>query len=291
MPSSLYTLPIIEQLSSAISLRQLDELTLVVVDHANCRAAVTLQGGQLIAWQPTGEQPIIWLSSEARFKKATAIRGGVPISWPWFANAGTPAHGFARTADWQLISHQQTPDGVELQLRLTDTADSLVLWPHRFALHLTISLGQQCQIKLEIVGDFHSTAALHSYFQVADIHQVHVAGLGTEYFDKVQGQAAVQQTTQVYQQEVDRIFTAAAPCSVINDPVAKRLIQIEHHNNSDVVTWNPWATHSVAMGDMHDDGYKTLVCVETARINRPLISRPGKPAELSVVFRVENLLI
>ncbi|MFV8766983.1 D-hexose-6-phosphate mutarotase, partial [Yersinia enterocolitica] len=60
MNEKVFTLPVVEQISPYISQRQLDELPIVVVSHPKVRAAVSLQGAHLLAFQPSGEQPIIW---------------------------------------------------------------------------------------------------------------------------------------------------------------------------------------------------------------------------------------
>jgi glucose-6-phosphate 1-epimerase len=78
MNEKIFTLPVTQQISPYISQRQLDELPVVVVSHPKVRAAITLQGAHLLAWQPSGEKPVIWLSNNTPFKKGNAIRGGVP---------------------------------------------------------------------------------------------------------------------------------------------------------------------------------------------------------------------
>lgn len=87
MHDKLFALPVIKQLSAYISQRQLGELPLIIVSHPKVRGAVSIQGAQLIDWQPCGQKPCIWLSSESAFKAGTAIRGGIPICWPWFGPA------------------------------------------------------------------------------------------------------------------------------------------------------------------------------------------------------------
>lgn len=69
MNEKVFTLPVVEQISPYISQRQLDELPVVVVSHPKVRAAISLQGAHLLAYQPSGEQPIIWLSNNTPLKK------------------------------------------------------------------------------------------------------------------------------------------------------------------------------------------------------------------------------
>ncbi|MXP48782.1 D-hexose-6-phosphate mutarotase [Pantoea sp. Eser] len=289
MQDKLLSLPVVTQISPYLSQRQVGELPAIIVSHPKVRAALTLQGAHLIAWQPSGEQPVLWLSDKSQFAPGKAIRGGVPICWPWFGPAGEPAHGFARNQPWTLSAHDENEDGVMLTLVLESNPQTLKLWPHEFTLIARFRLGQHCEIELEAHGDFEATAALHSYFTVSDISDVEVSGLGNSYIDKVnQGEIGSSDGKQRYPGRIDRIFTAAEDCSVINDPAAQRQIEVYHHHHSDVVTWNPGVELSCSMADMPNEGYKTMVCVETARINKPLRSAGEKPARLATTFRLKK---
>lgn len=290
MNETLFSLPVINQISPYLSQRQLGELPLVVVTHPKVRAAVTLQGAHLVAWQPSGERPVIWLSEQTPLTAGKAIRGGVPICWPWFGPAGEPAHGFARNLPWTLSAHDENDDCVMLTFSLKSSEQTKKLWPHDFTLLARFRLGEHCEIELEAHGDYEATAALHSYFAVADIAGVTVSGLGPDYLDKVNNGAAGTSADgrQTYPARVDRVYTAPADCSVIEDARGERVIEVYHHYQSDVVTWNPGAELSCSMGDMANEGYKTMVCVETARISAPLQSAGERPARLATTFRLRK---
>lgn len=291
MQDSLYKLPVIRQITPYISQRQKDQLPLIVINHPKVHAVIALQGAHLISWQPADEKPVIWLSSETAFQEGKALRGGIPVCWPWFGPAGQPAHGFARTLPWTLLAHDENEQGVILTFGLKHTPQTLKLWPHEFSLIARFRLSSHCEIELEAHGEFESTAALHSYFQVEDITGVSVSGLGQPFIDKVTDNAAGQQTTeQTYPDRVDRIFTAADDCNVITDRRGKRQLEVYHHHKSDVVTWNPGPELSCSMSDMANDGYKTMVCVETARITTPLVSKSDLPGRLGVTLRVSKHL-
>jgi glucose-6-phosphate 1-epimerase len=288
MTEQLFTLPVLKQLSPAISQSQIAELPLLIVNHPKGRAAIALQGAHLLAWQPTGQQPVIWLSSETAFEPGTAIRGGVPVCWPWFGPAGKPSHGFARNLPWQLTAHGETDDAVSLTLTLKDSDETHKHWPHAFTLHAHFTLGDQCTIELESHGDFETTSALHAYFEVGDITKVAVEGLGQAYLDKVLGgEKGILNGALTFDGETDRIFTAPEASSLIVDPRLSRKIRVRHSGNSDVVSWNPGAKNSQSMKDMADDGYKTMVCVETAAVSRSQISTESAPARLAISFEVE----
>src|SRR5262245_60139056 len=67
---------------------------------------VFLQGAQVTYWQPQGARPVLFTSPNSSFTPDHAIRGGVPVIFPWFgpkADApAAPQHGFARIAPWRL---------------------------------------------------------------------------------------------------------------------------------------------------------------------------------------------
>ena len=290
MNEKIFSLPVITQITPYISQRKIGDLPVVVIAHPKVRAAVTLQGAQLIAWQPADEKPVIWLSEKTAWTAGKAIRGGVPICWPWFGPAGEPAHGFARTLPWTLSAHDENDDSVMLTLVLESNEQTKKLWPHDFTLFARFRFADRCEIELEAHGDFEATAALHSYFCVADIHGVQVTGLGNSFIDKVANGSVGSSPDgkQTYPDRVDRIHTQPEDCSVINDKIGQRIIEVYHHHQSDVVTWNPGPELSCSMGDMANEGYKTMVCVETAHISQPMVSAGDSPSRLATTIRVRK---
>ncbi len=289
LSEKIFTLPVQEQITPYISQRQIGELPVVVVNHPKVRAAVTLQGAHLLTWQPSGEKPVLWLSSETAFKNGLAIRGGIPICWPWFGPAGQPAHGFARNLPWTLTAHDEDESGVILTFTLEQSAESKKHWPHDFCLIARFKLGEVCEMELESHGEYEYTAALHTYFNIGDITQIDVSGLGSPYIDKVNPGTGEQQGNLTFATRTDRIYTKPEPFSVITDKALQRVIEVHHHNNTDVVAWNPWSELSVSMADMPNDGYKTMVCVETAHVTSPMKASANTPSRLSMTLRARPL--
>ncbi|CAM3976510.1 D-hexose-6-phosphate mutarotase [Rahnella bruchi] len=289
MTEQLFSLPVVNQITTSVSQRLIDELPVLVVTHPKVRAAIALQGAHLLSWQPEGEEPVLWMSSASAFKEGVAIRGGIPICWPWFGPAGKPSHGFARNMAWELTDHQETDEGVVLTLTLKSSPETLALWPHEFTLTARFTLGATCHIELESTGDFEANSALHTYFNIGDIASVSVKGLGNSFIDKVDGAKAKQTEGDLtFTGQTDRIYTQPQSTSEIVDPVLKRTLVVAHENNSDVVAWNPGSELSVSMADMPDDGYKTMVCVETAQVSDKHISTHATPARLVVTFSVRK---
>ncbi len=148
-------------------------LTVAELRNPFATAQIALHGGHVLSYQPAGQAPVLWVSSQSRYEPGTAIRGGIPVCWPWFADhpsdAAKPAHGFARTATWQVVQALTNAWGAgQLRLRLEPSAATRALWPFSFRLELVGTVGATLEVELVAsnTGEepFHATAALHSYF-------------------------------------------------------------------------------------------------------------------------------
>ncbi|NRN27609.1 D-hexose-6-phosphate mutarotase [Photorhabdus heterorhabditis] len=286
MNDKIFALPVAKQISPSISQRNMDELPLIVISHPKVRGAISLQGAHLISWQPKDQEPGLWLSKKTSFKAGTAIRGGVPICWPWFGSAGTPSHGFARILPWEFSAHNEHENGVILTFTLRDNEYTHKLWPYDFTLIARFKLSDTCEVELETYGNYQATCALHTYLNVSDINQISISGLGKHYIDTITGKE--QYTAEeylIFNDRIDRIYTEPEDFSLIRDKSLRRTIEIHHYHHSDIVCWNPGAELSGNMKDICNEDYKNMVCVETARINKPLITKDDSPAHISVTIR------
>ena len=291
MINKIFALPVIEHITPVLSRRQLDELDLIVVDHPQVKASFALQGAHLLSWKPAGEEEVLWLSNNTPFKNGIALRGGVPICWPWFgpaAQQGLPSHGFARNLPWTLKAHNEDDNGAVLTFELQSTEETLKLWPHDFTLLARFKVGKTSEIELEAHGEFETTSALHTYFNVGDIATVKVSGLGDRFIDKVNDakEDVLTDGVQAFPDRTDRVYLNPEACSVIHDAALNRNIDVVHHHHLNVVGWNPGPALSVSMGDMPDDGYKTFVCVETAYATAEQKTTDEKPSRLAQTLRV-----
>ncbi|WP_392560839.1 D-hexose-6-phosphate mutarotase [Orbus sturtevantii] len=274
-----------ETITKSVYQTNYGEHTLLVISHPECCAAISLQGAHLLYWHPKqSSRPIIWLSEKTIFKKGTAIRGGIPVCWPWFGKVAEPAHGFARIVDWQLTSCTENEHGVDILLSLKDNERTRRYWPHSFELELKLHLGKTCQLELAYQGDFNATGALHSYFGISDISAITVSGLGDTYEERLTTRNEPKIVGQMtFDQAVDRIYTHPASISLIKDK--DHTIKITHHNHSDVVTWTPWDGAKNVI-DLDDESYHHFVCVETSRINKPIASNSKQKTRYGVTIEV-----
>ena len=293
MINKIFALPVVENITPVISRRQLDELELIVIDHPQVKASFALQGAHLLSFKPAGEEEVLWLSGNTPFKNGVALRGGVPVCWPWFGPAqqqGLPAHGIARILPWTLTAHNEDENGVVLTFELQSSDATREQWPHDFTLLARFKLCQTCEIELEAHGEFETTSALHTYFNVGDISAVKVSGLGDRFIDKVNNaqEDVLTDGVQTLPDRTDRVYLNPEACSVIHDGALNRAIDVIHHHHSNVVGWNPGPALSVSMTDMPDDGYKTFVCVETACVTVPQKTTDEKPSRLAQTIRVSK---
>ncbi|MGB2078812.1 MAG: D-hexose-6-phosphate mutarotase, partial [Vibrio sp.] len=161
------------------------------LNHPLFEAAVSLHGAHLLWYKPTSQQhDVIWLSQAAEFAEDKAIRGGVPVCWPWFGKLAAPSHGFARTSLWQLVEFRHSDDKVELVLGLESSEATQAIWPHQFKLRLHFQFSDTLKIHLNIENTDKAqwlfSGALHTYFNVGDIDHVLITGMGDTYSDNLQ---------------------------------------------------------------------------------------------------------
>ncbi len=260
-------------------------------------AQVALQGAQVLAWQPDGLAPVLWLSGAAVFQAGKAVRGGVPVCWPWFGDRpGHSAHGFVRTRLWELRETGLDAQGqVHLSLGLRDDEATRAVWDHAFDLELQVTVGTTLTLALTTRNTgpeaFTLTEALHTYFSVGDIGQTTVHGLdNTTYLDKVQGFAPAQQTGPVnFTTETDRVYINTTADCVIDDAQQNRRITVAKTGSQATVVWNPWVDREKAMPDMAPGGYQTMVCVETVNAGPHVICvTPGQQHAMNVVISVRH---
>ena len=253
-----------QQITPELSLYAYNDIPVLHLQHAVGSAKIALQGAHLFSWQPAqSQQDILWLSEIEPFETGTAIRGGVPICYPWFGNAGSPAHGFARTSLWQLSDYEIRTDKVRLVFSLFSALNIVLA-------KVEMQFSEQCELRFTHYGDSamkNVQVALHSYFNVADINHTRISNLPTECFNSLSQSQEVVPSPRAIRENVDCIYTAPQQPTEVHDIGNHRIITVEHLNAGNVVLWNPW--HKTT-SNMTENGYQTMVCVETARIDEYL---------------------
>ena len=283
-----------------LGFRDVNGLIVADIDTPLATASLCLQGAHLMMWRPQAQaEPVVWLSQLAKLAPGKSIRGGVPVCWPWFGphatDARLPAHGFARTVPWELVEAHVAGDGaVELALTLAGTEQTRALWPHRTRAELRLAVGATLKVALTTVNeDDHPVVigeALHTYFHIGDIAAVHVRGLeGVTYLDKVDGGARKRQQGAIaFAGETDRVYLATEAACVIEDERLRRRIRIAKSGSRSTVVWTPWTEKADKMGDFGPDGWRSMVCVESANAADDVVTiPPGARHTLAVEYAAE----
>ena len=265
------------------------------------KAEVYLHGGHVTHYQPRGSGPVLFTSAQSRFDAKAAIRGGVPVIFPWFGpradDASAPVHGFARTAEWDVESvARQADGGVLVVLRLDASDATRSAWPHPFVLRHRITVG--AALDLALVVDNPSAEplvfeeALHTYLAVGDVREVSVTGLGgTTYIDKTDGMRRKPQGGEPLRltAETDRVYLGTRAACVVDDPAGGRRLVVDKAGSETTVVWNPWAAKAHAMADLGGEEWLRMLCVETANAADDRVTLPpGARHEMRAVIRAES---
>lgn len=292
----LHTLPALTVLSDNVTIVEIDQVKVVRVIHEKATAGIALHGGHVISFKPQGQDDLIWMSEQAQFDGKAALRGGIPVCWPWFGRIAAPAHGFARSSEWTLIEHRENENGVIVELGLLPNEQTLAVWPYQFQAHLLVEIGDELKVTLDVTNTDQQpwtfSGALHTYLTVGDIEQAKTTGMGTEYIDGLQ-QGQVCQGGEVLQltDTIDRVYTQPAAQIVVEDPALNRSLVVENQGHNSAVLWNPWVQGAAAMGDMQDDGYKTFLCVESTlhapSIEQGMTLEPNQSHQLITTISVK----
>ncbi|MDA0108324.1 D-hexose-6-phosphate mutarotase [Vibrio mediterranei] len=292
----LSTLPALTVLSDYVTTAKLGDNTIVRINHPKANAAISLHGGHIISFKPSNQEELIWMSKDAVYDNKAALRGGIPICWPWFGRVATPAHGFARNSTWTLIEHRENDAGVIVSLGLSDNDQTREIWPHRFQLVLNVEVSETLTATLNVTNTdsaaWKFSGALHTYLNIGDIHNMEVTGMGPTYIDGLQ-EGKVCQGGEILSltDTIDRVYTEPNKEIVLHDNAFNRQLSIVNDGDNSAVLWNPWEAGAKSMGDMNDDGYLTMFCIESTLHAKTLEAgqelNPGDTYQLATTLSVK----
>jgi glucose-6-phosphate 1-epimerase len=172
-------------------------LAKVQITAAGATGEIYLHGAHVTSWVPQGAEEMLFVSSRSQWKTGRAIRGGVPIYFPWFANKaddpGAPAHGFVRTKAWQLESIVQDAEEVAVTLSTESNESTKKWWPFDSRLVYRATFGSELSLELALTNTGTSSLrfeeALHTYFKVGQIEAVRLYGLdGVSYLEMLRAE-------------------------------------------------------------------------------------------------------
>jgi glucose-6-phosphate 1-epimerase len=256
-----------------------------------------LLGAEVTSWKPQGANEVLFVSDASKWADDRAIRGGVPICFPWFGNKAddpkAPAHGFVRAKAWQLESIAKKGDAVAVSMFTISDSDTKKLWPADFRLVQRATFGGELVMELEMANTGASPlrfeAALHTYFRVADIGKVRIRGLdGIRYLDKTDGNREKTQKGEVtIAAETDSVYLDTPHAVELQDAGSRRSIEVSKENSLATVVWNPWIVKAKSMSDLGDNEWRQMVCIETCNVGKHAVDlAPGQKHTMKAVIRV-----
>jgi len=273
----------------------------VEINTRNARSEISLYGAQLLSFIPSGQQDLIWMSESSLFEEGKAIRGGIPLCFPWFgphvSDKTKPQHGFARLQYWKVNEIQETTDEVIIvELSLQQSDSSLAMWPYHFNAIAQFSIGKKLEVKLTVTNtgteNFEYSDALHTYFNISSIDTIGIEGLqDATYYDGFGMNLKTQHPAVLYfNTETNRRYVNTTGSCIIHDKDRNRKIIVEKTGSKVTVVWNPGEAIAKTIGDMPPNGYETFVCVEPANAYPGvdmITLEPGQSHTLSTVIKTE----
>lgn len=263
------------------------EFPILRISTALCQAEVSLYGAQVLQWTPTGQLPVIFMSPRAEFKSGKALRGGIPLCWPWFGknseDPSLPSHGVARVSLWQLADSEELPDGtVKLVLALPPQQEMMP------SSAVVMELGSSLTLRLltlDVPRTMPFSAAMHTYFAVSDYEKVAVTGLEESAFSEFASDALPHSEDPLIPAgHIDRIYCPVQENQeiTIHDPAWQRSIRISRRGSGSVVVWNPGDRLADGMHDLGAEAARGFLAVETAAVPAEnLVLRCGETHELA----------
>lgn len=239
-------------------------------------AIISKLGAQVLSWVPPDGKERLFLSDKAIFDGSVAIRGGVPVCFPQFAERGDlPKHGFVRTREWTVSSQRAGDNFALVTMELTSDESTLAFWPHAFVAELTLMLeADRIDVELCITNTggtpLSFTGALHTYLRVAQVEEAVLEGLeGLEYCDALDNDRVGREPRSevTVDSEVDRVYFNARCPQLLH--AGKVSVATQNQGFPDVVVWNPFVDRCAGLKDMPANGWRHMLCVEAAA-TRPI---------------------
>lgn len=259
-----------------------------------------LHGAQVTSWRPAGSEEVLFLSSKSGWEEGQAIRGGIPICFPWFRakadDPHAPRHGFVRTRPWQLESIAETSARVTVSMFIESDEQTRQWWPAQFRLVHRVTFGSDLRLELVCINKgktaLHFEEALHTYNRVADVGTVRLQGLdGTCFLDNTDSNKEKAQFGDVtIASQTDNAFIKTQNAVDLVDPKMRRRIRLQKANSSTTVVWNPWQEVASWLRDLGGNEWKQFLCVEASNIMGAAVTlAPGQEHTMSAVLSVASL--
>jgi glucose-6-phosphate 1-epimerase len=247
----------------------------------------------VLSWQTTGGD-VLWTASSPEYVAGKPVRGGVPVVFPWFgdhkSDPSKPAHGFARSVDWQC----SVRDARSATFSCVDTEATRAMWDFAFRAELTVTLGDTLQIAMTITNtdeqEFSFEQALHTYFTAGDIHKASVHGLENvsvvEHAREPEGEWDTSAPIR-FRAETDRVYQQVPDLLSLRATTLGRTVTLNTRNSRSTIVWNPWPNKTARLSQMQADDWLSFVCIESANVGENSVTlAPGASHEMTLTLSV-----
>ena len=274
-------------------------MTKVDITCNDARLELYLQGAQITRYQPIAAIEVLWMSDTASYHPAKALRGGIPLCWPWFGanteNSDRPQHGYARTSEFGVVSTLANAQATSIVLTLDPAQAPYPDWQNKVGLEFEIRLTDALWMEMRShnLSDSPLTLsnALHSYFSISSRSQLSIPAVtGLTYLDKLQNYMPQFQSPAIsINAEVDRVYQAPPETIDLLDSGKGINTSIRSWGNNNLVIWNPGQQKALLMADFDDDGYEQMICIEPANALEQSISlQPGECHRLGQLIKIDE---
>jgi glucose-6-phosphate 1-epimerase len=267
------------------------------VTAPSASADIFLHGAHLTSWQPAHAEQVIFLSRHSNWQDGLAIRGGIPVCFPWFRAKGddptAPVHGFVRTKEWRLDSVKAQGDSVLVVCSTENDPSTERWWPYPFRLQHILSIGTSLRLQLVVTNTgpapFRFEEALHTYFRVSHAQNVSIRGLDRiQYLDNLDGNRTKTQSGDlVFTARTDNAYIDVHSAAELIDPAWRRILRTEKENSATTVVWNPREEGAALIADLGNDEWQSFACIEASNIlASAIVLAPGQQHTMQATLRV-----
>lgn len=209
------------------------------------------RGGLISGWRCNGHE-VVYLDLQRFLDPDQSVRGGFPVLFPM--TGGLPnnelplpqgifklaQHGFARQVPWELAA---LADGRGVQLILSETAETLQVYPFRFQLTMDVRLAPGA---LEISATVENrdqavmpfSFGLHPYFNLSSLETARFEGLPAQCLNHLtMEKAATADQMEQLAAGIDLLVEPTGSVRLVDD-TAGTILELELTNPLDlVVLW------------------------------------------------------
>jgi glucose-6-phosphate 1-epimerase len=272
-------------------------LARVEINTPLAHGEIYLHGAHVTSWRPAGSEEVLFLGTKSRWEEGQAIRGGIPICFPWFRGKAddphAPAHGFVRTRSWQLYSIVENKAGVAVTMFIESDEQTRRWWPGEFRLVHRVTFGSELKLELTCINtgrtQVHFEEALHTYSRVADVKDVCLQGLdGIRFLDNTDAnKEKVQVGNLTVASQTDDAFMNTENTVDLLDPKMDRRLRLQKAKSTTTVVWNPWQEGARRLQDLGEREWMQFLCLEASNIMGAAVTlAPGQEHTMTAVLRV-----